>query len=470
MPTTEQASPSSTAAPLARPLVAIVGQPNVGKSSLFNRLAGQRLAIVSEVAGTTRDRISAEVVHGDTSFLIVDTGGLVANPESSLETQVIWQVDAAVTEADLVVLLTDVTRGITPGDLEAAEHLRRSGRPVVLACNKVDRPVQISMATELNELGLGEPIAISAYHAHGMDDLLDAMVKQLPPGPVDSDPGPQIPHLAIVGRPNVGKSTLANALLGHERSIVSDVPGTTRDAVDTHLEYEGRSAVLIDTAGIRRRGSVAPGIERYSVMRAIRAIDRCDVALLVLDGTELVTAQDRHIAGMAMESFKGMVAAVNKWDLVPEAERDEAAARHYIRKGLHFMEHIPIRFISAAEHEGLDPLMQAAFRVEQQRRQWVAPERLQAIIMGAIAEHLPPKHGSRTMKIYRVKQEKVGPPTFVFYCNNPSLMHFSYERYLENVLRRGFGFQGTHLRLEFRGKGKIHVIGGHRAGGRRTAQ
>ena len=467
MSTTDTSAASLAATLPARPLVAIVGQPNVGKSSLFNRLAGQRLAIVADEAGTTRDRISAEVVHQERSFLLVDTGGLVASPEGSLEAQVLWQVDAAVEEADAVVLLTDVTRGITPGDIEAAQRLRRSQRPVVLACNKVDRAAQEPLVAELHELGMGEPVPISAYHGEGIDELLDAVLRHLPPQSAVPESSAAVPQLAIIGRPNVGKSTLANALLGQERSVVSETPGTTRDAIDTPLEYAGQPAVLIDTAGIRRRGSVSPGIERYSVLRAIRAIDRCDVALLVLDGTELVTAQDQHIAGLVMESFKGIVAAVNKWDLVPEAERDEAEARRATRSRLRFMEHIPVRFISAVRHEGLNELMQTAFHVNRQRQQWVSPSRLEAVVMGAIAQHLPPKHGSRSMKIYRAKQEQVSPPTFVFYCNNPNLMHFSYERYLENVLRKAFGFQGSHLRLEFRGKGKRHVIGDHRAGGRR---
>ncbi len=467
MTTTTTAAANIVPTSPARPLVAIVGQPNVGKSSLFNRLAGRRVAIVADEAGTTRDRISAEVVHRERSFILVDTGGLVASPKGSLEAQVVWQTDAAVEEADVVVFLTDVTRGITPGDLEAAQRLRRSKRPVVLVCNKVDRTAQEPLVAELNELGMGEPVPISAYHGDGIDELLDAVLGRLPPqsaAPESSAAGPQ---LAIVGRPNVGKSTLSNALLGQERSVVSEIPGTTRDAIDTPLEYAGEPAVLIDTAGIRRRGSVTPGIERYSVLRAIRAIDRCDVALLVLDATELVTAQDQHIAGMVMDSFKGIVAAVNKWDLVPEAERDEDAARRVVRSRLRFMEHIPVRFISAVQHEGLDGLMQTAFYVNRQRQQWITPSRLEAVMMSAISEHLPPKQGSRSMKIYRAKQEGVNPPTFVFYCNNPTLMHFSYERYLENVLRRAFGFQGIHLRLEFRGKGKIHIIGDHRTGSKR---
>ena len=444
-----------------RPLVAIVGRPNVGKSSLFNRLAGSQAAITSAVAGTTRDRVISEVAYEDHRFLLVDTGGLVSDAGTSLEAQVVAQVDAAIAEADVIVMVADAPQGIMPDDLSAADRLRRAGKPVVLAGNKVDRPVQEALAQELHQLGLGDPIPISAYHRLGIGDLLEAIGGLLPAAKAQG-PAPAGPHNAIVGRPNVGKSALANAILGQERSIVSETPGTTRDAVDTALEYDGHPAVLIDTAGIRRRGSVSPGVERYSVLRAVRAVDRCDVAVVVMDATELVTAQDLHITGLVMESFKGLVVAVNKCDLVPAERRDLEYARKGVLARLRFMDHVPVRFTSALQREGLDGLMRAAFHVYEQRQQWVPQEQLDVVVAQAVADHLPPKRGPRMMKIHRAKQEQVSPPTFIFFCNDPSLMHFSYERYLENVLRRAFGFQGTRLRLEFRGKGQVHVIGRHR--------
>ena len=463
-------TPTSPMLPVAapsRPLMAIVGRPNVGKSSLFNCLVGRRAAIVSAVAGTTRDRLVTEVTHQERAFLAVDTGGLMPDPETPMLAQVAHQVQVAIAEAEVVVLLTDVTQGVTHGDLAVAQQLHSSGRPVVVVVNKVDGRAQEPLVAEFYQLGLGEPIPISAYHRLGIDDLLDTVLPLMPDDPQASGVPPGLPQLAIVGRPNVGKSAMANAILGAERSIVSEVPGTTRDALDTPFHFAGRAGMLIDTAGIRRRGAVRPGIERYSVLRAVRAIDRCGVAIVVLDATELVTAQDLHIAGQVMESFKGAVVAVNKWDLIPEDQRDEQAVRRMVLSRLRFIDHVPVCFTSAVSAEGISALMDTAYQVYDEWARWVDPRRLESVMMQAIAKHLPPKQGRRSMKIYRVTQESVGPPTFVFYCNNPHLMHFSYERYLENALRDAFGFRGTHLRLEFRGKGKIHVIGSHRAGGKR---
>ena len=507
-------------------LVAIVGRPNVGKSSLFNALLGRRAAIVSEVSGTTRDRIIAEVEYAGRTMLLVDTGGIVAEPETEIEAHIMAQVDTAMGEADAVVFVTDAVRGLTHSDEQVAGRLRRSGRPVILVVNKVDSQRQQALVPEMYALGLGEPIALSALHRRGIDDVLEAVLPHLPPqDDDDAAEEPQVAHIAIVGRPNVGKSALANAILGMERSIVSEVPGTTRDALDTALEIDGTPAVLIDTAGMRRRGAVKPGIERFSVLRAARAVHRSDVAVVVLDAEELVTDQDQHITGLVMESFKGAVAVVNKWDLIEADARREAeharameefaadlaaAATSEATEGispqelaqelapaapvetpepadaadaiaslvqrrrrgvqrtvlsrLRFMDHVPVVFTSALLGQGIDELLAAVMQVHNERRRWIPPRELTDVIMGAVSKHLPPKQGRRTLKIYRVKQESVGPPTFVFYCNNPHLMHFSYERYLENALREAFGFNGTHLRLEFRGHGKIHVIGDHRAG------
>jgi len=309
-------------------------------------------------------------------------------------------------------------------------------------------------------------VAISAYHRLGIDDLLDTVLALIPARERFADPPLTVPRFAVVGRPNVGKSAMTNAILGVDRSIVNELPGTTRDALDTPFQFGGRTGVLIDTAGIRRRGAIRPGIERYSVLRAVRAIDDCSVAIVVLDATELVTAQDLHIAGQVMESFKGAVVAINKWDLIPEEYRDMGAFRRRALSRLRFMNHVPVCFTSATEPEGIPELLEVAYQAYDEWTRWVDPRRLDLVMMRSIAQHMPPKHGRQTMKIYRSTQESIGPPTFVFYCNNPHLMHFSYERYLENSLRKAFGFRGSHLRLEFRGKGKIHIIGSHRAGGK----
>lgn len=444
-----------------RPMAAIVGRPNVGKSSLFNCLVGRRTAIVTEIAGTTRDRLSSLVFHGDRSFLIVDTGGILPTLEGLMDEQTMKQVEVGLAEADVLIFVVDSSEGVTHGDFQVAERLRRTGRPVIIAVNKVDHFTQEPLALEFYQLGLGDPVPISAYHRTGIHDLVDHVVRQLPVSPDVKDPVPVTePYFAIVGRPNVGKSALTNAILGEERSIVSPVPGTTRDAIDTPFHFRNLPVVLIDTAGIRRRGSIEKGIENYSVLRAIRAIDRSSVALLVLDATELVTAQDLHIAGQINGTFKGSVVVVNKWDLAKDLDKDEDLIRTYVRSRFRFMDHVPIVFTDALNGWGVTDLMDFAIRVHSEWTRWISPSRLQSVIMEAIGRHLPPRKRNSSMKIYRVKQESIAPPTFVFYCNNPGLMHFSYERYLENTIRDEFGFQGVHLRLEFRGKGKRHVIGG----------
>ncbi len=468
----EETTASATGAPRApRPIVAIVGRPNVGKSSIFNAVLGRRAAIVAEEPGTTRDRVTAGVEYDGRRMLLVDTGGLVAEPETAIEAHIAAQVEAAVDGADVVLLVTDARPGLTPPDRDVAALLRRSGKPVVVVANKVDTERHEVLALESQQLGLGDPVPVSALHHRGLDDMLEAVVHHLPPaaeGPEDRLDGP---HIAIVGRPNVGKSALANVILGTDRSIVSEVPGTTRDALDTPFEFGGESGVLIDTAGIRRRGAVQPGIERYSVLRAVRAIDRSDVVFVLLDATELATDQDLHIAGEAREAFKGVVVVVNKWDLVAEAGRREArVTRKAVLSRLRFMSHVPVVFTSALHGEGIEMLLRTGFDVYRKRMQQVDQPALTKAVMNAIARHLPPTQAKGSLKIYRVKQEAVGPPTFVFYCNNPDRVHFSYERFLENTVREAFDFEGTHLRLEFRGRGKSHVIGQSRSrgvGGRR---
>jgi GTP-binding protein len=450
----------------SKPLIAIVGRPNVGKSSLFNALAGRREAIVSEISGTTRDRLVSEIEHFGRKLLIVDTGGLVPEPETEMEAHIAGQVDAALQGADAVIFVTDARTGPTYADESLAEQLRRAGKATVLVANKVDNVKQEALAVEAYALGLGTPIPVSAQHRTGLDDVLDAVTDQLPAAVAEDDAEvtERPAQIAIIGRPNVGKSALTNVILGEERSIVSEVPGTTRDALDTPFTFENQEAVLVDTAGIRRRGAIVPGIERYSVLRAVRAIDQCDVAVLVIDAKQIATDQDLHIAGQVMESFKGAVVAVNKWDLMDEPTvRDERAYRRRVLNRLRFMSSTPVVFISALEGEGIEHLLRTVVEVHKKRMEWVSPTELTRAVMGAIARHLPPAQITGSLKIYRVKQEAVGPPSFVFYCNNPNRVHFSYERYLENTIRAAFEYEGIHLRLEFRGKGKVHVIGQNRS-------
>lgn len=450
------------------PVVAIVGRPNVGKSSLFNAMLRRRAAIVSDVSGTTRDRVIGALIKDQKRLLIADTGGLVPEPDSEIENHVNSQVDFALWDADLIIFVVDVTKGVTFADEFVANRLRKSEIPIILAVNKTDGNKQQLLVAEFYELGLGDPVPISAYHRNGVEDLIDKTFDLAlgDSGQLSHDED-TLPSFAIVGRPNVGKSSLLNSILGEKRAIVSPSPGTTRDSLDAEFEFEGKKALLVDTAGIRRRGSVQPGIERYSVLRSMSAVDRSDVAIMVLDAMEIATSQDLHIAGLAMESFKAVIVVVNKADLYQETHGEELTsrdARRTVLRRLHFMNYVPVVVTAALENQGISHMLRTAFEVYAKRLNWAPASQLTRVVMDAIARHLPPKDGRRVLKIYRVKQESVAPPTFVFYCNNPSLMHFSYERYLENEIRKVFDYEGTHLRLEFRGKNKLHVIGGHRTG------
>jgi GTP-binding protein len=363
------------------------------------------------------------------------------------------QAEAAVAEADLIILLLDVLDGPAPADEEIAGWLRRSSKPLVAAVNKVDNPKRELSVPEFHALGLGEPLPISAYHDLGVYDLMDRVVSLLPAA--GDEPGEEPPDkamkVAIIGRTNVGKSMLANSILGQERSIVSDVPGTTRDALDTRFSYNGSPVVLIDTAGLRRPGKVTGGIEYYSVLRALRAVERCDIAVLVLDGTELGAAQDAHISAHAWDGYRGLIVAVNKWDLVPQTEGTERElAVQAVRQQLHFMPYVPICFTSALTGEGVLELMDLASSVYRERLLRVQPGRLHHTLMDALASHTPPSRKGKRLRIDGVRQVDVNPPTFVFAVNNPKLVHFSYQRYLENRFRSAFGFTHTHLRLVFR--------------------
>jgi GTP-binding protein len=436
---------------MTKPIVAIVGRQNVGKSTLLNRLAGKRIAIVADMPGTTRDRIFADVSWRDSSLTLVDTGGLELKPSSVVALGVREQVEAAITEADVIIFLVDSEAGLVPADMEIAQMLRRSNKPIVVAANKSDNPKRESEALEFYEMGLGEPLAISAYHGRGTAELLDRLVPLLPT-PQEVETGAEIMKLAIVGRPNVGKSTLLNSLLGEERAIVDEIPGTTHDAINTLLDFNGQSVIVIDTAGIRRRGRWGRGVERYSVIRALQAIDEADVALLVLDATELLTSQDEHIAGYIQQAAKGVVLVVNKWDLA--VNQDMVESNQNIRKRLKFLSYAPLVYTSAKFGEGVDRVLPEAFEVYQERQKRIPTTEVNSVVQQAVAAHNLPRKGTKRLKMLYATQAEVNPPTFVFFVNDPRLIHFSYQHYLENKLRQSFGFAGTPLRFVFKTRGE----------------
>lgn len=431
-----------------RPVVALVGRPNVGKSTLFNRLIGERLAIVEDVPGTTRDRLYGDAEWTGVPFVVVDTGGLADDPSNDMLGAIRSQAEVAMAEADVIVFLVDAADGLTAADEDVAERLRLTKKPVVLAVNKADNAERRLNAVEFYPLGLGEPVPISAIHGTGTGDLLDQIVAELPVTPEDEED--ESIKIAIVGRPNVGKSSLLNRLLGEQRSIVSDVPGTTRDAIDTQIRYSGQDITLIDTAGIRRRGKVEVGIEKYSVLRAMRAIQRADVALLLTDGAEGITAQDAHVAGYIIEEGKSAVVIVNKWDLV---EKDTSTLNEYakkIRGALSFLDYVPVLFISALTGQRVNQVVPTALRVYEARFQRIPTAELNRLLQDAVAHHPPPTRSGQRLKFYYATQISVDPPRFVFFVNDHRLVHFTYERYLENLLRERYGFEGTPIKLFFR--------------------
>lgn len=434
----------------SKPVVAIVGRQNVGKSTLLNRVLKKRMAIVSEIPGTTRDRIMADVTWNDVPFILVDTGGIPPKAESEIDQAVMQQIDEALGTADIIIFLTDVKEGVTPYDSEIAARLHRTGKPVLLVVNKVDNAKLEADVAEFYRLGLGEPIAISAYHNEGMDELMDKIVSLLPEKKVVEEMAPGI-KIAIVGRPGVGKSLLLNALLGEERAIVTGKPGTTRDTIDSLVDFQGQNVLLIDTAGIRRRGQIAPGVEKYSVIRSMEAIDRADVALLVLDATEAATAQDTHIAGYIKDAWKGIVLLVNKWDLVDQRTEKEYTKR--IGEEFNFAPYAPVLFISAKTKWGLEEILPEAIAVFHEREKRVPQDELNDVFLKAINAHVPPHAGKKQLKLFSAAQTGINPPTFTFYVNDPTLLHFSYQRYLENQLRAAFGFTGTPMRLDFKARG-----------------
>jgi GTP-binding protein len=449
---------------MSKPVVALVGRPNVGKSTLFNRLAGERLAVVDERPGTTRDRLVAEAEWNGVEFDLVDTGGIDPRVRRGREPlsldsadyveAIRAQAEGAASEADAILLLVDGRDGPTPADQEVADRLRRidSPPPIFLVVNKCDTSEVRARALEFYELGMGDPHAVSALHGLGIGDLLDRLVEALgrPPSP----PREEIEGvaIAIVGRPNVGKSSLLNRLLGEERVLVSAIPGTTRDAVDTHLTYHGTPLTLIDTAGIRRRGHIEPGVEKYSVLRALKAIDRADVVLLVLDGSEGVAAQDAHIAGLVLDKAKSAVVVVNKWDLVPKDTHTMPTYTDHLRTELNFLDFVPVVFVSALTGQRTSQILPMALRVQEERLRRIPTGELNRLVQEAVDRHAPSGRGARSLKVLYAAQVRTDPPTFLFHVNDPRLVHFSYRRYLENRLREKYGFSGTPLRLAFRGR------------------
>jgi GTP-binding protein len=436
---------------LSKPIVAIIGRQNVGKSTLLNRLAGKRISIVEDLPGTTRDRVFADVSWNDKAFTLVDTGGLELGMNTEIDRGVKEQISQAMSEADAIIFMVDVKDGIMPADTEIADLVRRLKKPTLLVANKADNDKLESQAAEFYQLGLGDPFVISAYHGRSTAELIEQIIAMLPETTPSLDEV-DLMKVAIVGKPNVGKSMLLNALLGKERVIVSDVPGTTRDAIDTTFDFLGNNVLLIDTAGIRKRGQVETGIEQYSVLRSMRAIDRCDVALLVLDATEMFSAQDMHIAGYIQQAFKGIVIIVNKWDLV--TNENQALWAENTRKQFKFMSYAPILFISAKLGQGVDKVMSQVYQVYQERIKQLPVAELNGVIQDAIAAHTLPRKGKIVLSIRGVTQTEVNPPTFTFKVNNSNIVHFSYRRFLENKLREAFGFTGTPLRLVFKTGGE----------------
>jgi GTPase len=428
-------------------VVAIVGRKNVGKSTLLNRIAGRRVSIVEDLPGTTRDRITADGEWQGKKFRVMDTGGLETDAATSIARGINKQIETAIDEADIILFLTDVRDGLNPDDIEFADRLRRVKKPVLLVVNKADEERREQAASEFFRLGLGEPFPISAYHGRGVGDLLDKVVTFIPEAnPLDAGEGSI--KVAIVGKPNVGKSTLLNTLAGEDRSIVDSTPGTTRDAVDTTIDFNGQSVILIDTAGIKRAGRVESGIEQYSVIRSREAIDRADIVLLVIDASEAVTAQDTHIGGYIQEAAKGIIIVANKWDINRSAKDTEY--KQYVLEQFRFVDYASVILISAKTRFGTENILPGVLEVFQERMKRLPTSKVNDVVIKAVAAHSMPSKAGRQLKIKYSTQAAVNPPTFVFSVNEPALVHFSYKRYLENKLREEFGFNGTPIKLVFK--------------------
>lgn len=448
---------------MQKSVVVLVGRPNVGKSTLFNRLVGQRLAIVDDVPGTTRDRLVAEGDWAGHDFFVVDTGGIDPSKQHSQNPLSIGsadfiqdireQAEIAMEEANVILLVTDALDGVTQADREVVDILRKrrkSGEqkmpPILLVVNKADSPNARLNAMDFYSLGLGEPYPISAIHGTGTGDLLDAVVELFPTRVEDEEEDESI-KVAIVGKPNAGKSSLLNKITGQPRSIVSNIPGTTRDAIDSKMIFDGNEFTLIDTAGIRKRGSVIPGVEKYSVLRAMQAIERCDVAVLVIDAVSGITAQDTHIAGYINEAWKSVMVVINKWDLIEKDQDTAAAFEKNLRRELNFLPYVPVMFISAATGQRVHQVLPLVYEIQQERLRKISTAQLNKVLVNAQDKHQSPSGTGKPFRIYYGTQVNTAPPTFLLYCNDPSLSHFTYSRFLENQIREVFPFKGTPIKL-----------------------
>jgi GTP-binding protein len=434
-------------------IVALVGRPNVGKSTLFNRLIGEHRAVVHEKPGTTRDRLYGTVEWRDREFTVIDTGGIgLDTGEGDLLADVRLQAEEAMRQADVIVWVVDASTGLTAADAEVADKLRPSKKPVILTANKAENQRrQLDAMAEFSSLGFGEePVLISALHGEGTGDLLDAIVDWFPKAPAQEETPPAV-SIAIVGHPNVGKSSLVNSLVGARRSIVRDEAGTTRDAIDTAIVRDEQTILLIDTAGIRRRGRIQPGVEKFSVLRAVRAIERADVAVLLIDATEGVLAQDAHVAGYVDEAAKGLIVAVNKWDLVEKHPKAQQEYTEVLRRELKFADWAPVLYLSAKTGQRVDRIISQALAIQAERTKRIPTPKLNDVIRHAVDAH-PLSERGRQLKIYYSAQTGTSPPRLTCFVNDPRMVHFSYVRYLDNVLRENFGFDGTPIRIEFRGR------------------
>lgn len=438
---------------MSKPIVAIVGRPNVGKSTLFNIFADSRISIVEDTPGVTRDRLYADAEWLDRKFTMVDTGGIEMQNTDSIAVSIREQAEIAIREADVILFVCDARTGITTDDMEVAKLLRQSRKPVILAVNKADTPKQEAEAYEFYNLGIGEPYLISASNKLNLGDLLDAIVEKFPKEGDDEDEDEDVIKVAIIGRPNVGKSSIFNDIIGQTRSIVSDVAGTTRDAIDVPVEKDGQTYLFIDTAGMRRKGKIDEPIEKYSIIRTLRAVDRSDVVLLVLNAVEGITEQDKKIAGYAHEAGKGIVIVVNKWDLYPnKTVMSTEEFTKTIRNELIFMPYANVVYVSALTQQRISRLPEMIRDAAEANSMRVATSVLNQVIIDAVAMNQPPMEKGKRLKILYTTQVKVKPPTFVIFCNEPEIMHFSYQRYLENQLREAFGFKGTPINIIVRGK------------------
>ena len=435
---------------MSKPIVAIVGRPNVGKSTLFNTLAGENISIVKDTPGVTRDRIYAEVTWLNREFTMIDTGGIEPDSRDIILSQMREQAQIAIDTADVIIFLTDVRQGLQDADSKVADMLRRSGKPVVLVVNKVDSFEKfMGDVYEFYNLGIGDPIPVSAASRLGIGDMLDEVTKHFPEGTGEEEEDDR-PRIAIVGKPNVGKSSIINKLLGRNRVIVSDIAGTTRDAIDTAIKHNGKEYVFIDTAGLRRKNKIKEELERYSIIRTVTAVERADVVLMVIDATEGITEQDAKIAGIAHERGKGIIIVVNKWDAIEKNDKTMNEFEKDIRKTLAYMPYAEIMYVSAATGQRLSKLYDMIDMVMENQTLRVATGVLNEIMAEAVAMQQPPSDKGKRLKLYYITQVSVKPPTFVIFVNDKELMHFSYTRYLENKIREAFGFRGTSLKFFIR--------------------